>query len=124
MSGQKRDWSLALRQSPGNIQLLIEAAKYFIGNEQAGVFLSIFDDIYSDRYRKTLPPQIIFSVGQTALQEQRWDLASNLFYILRKNDQTSPALIVPLSEALLRAGRLSDAVDVLQEALLLSLIHI
>ena len=88
MSGQKRDWSLALRQSPGNLQLLIEAANYFIGNEQAGVFLSIFDDIYSDRYRKTLPPQIIFSVGQTALQEQRWDLASNLFYVLRKNDQT------------------------------------
>ena len=117
MSGQKRDWSLALRQSPGNIQLLIEAAKYFFGNEQAGVFLSIFDDIYSDQYRKTLPPQIIFSVGQTALQEQRWDLASNLFYVLRKNDQTSPALIAPLSEALLREGRLNDAVDVLQEAL-------
>jgi len=117
MSGQPRDWSLALKQSPGNIQLLIEAAKYFIGNEQAGVFLSIFDDIYSDQHRKTLPPQIIFSIGQTALQEQRWDLASDLFYILRKNDQTSPALIAPLSEALLRAGRLSDAVDVLQEAL-------
>ena len=115
MSGQKRDWSLALRQSPGNIQLLIEAAKYFIGNEQAGVFLSIFDDIYSDRYRKTLPPQIIFSVGQTALQEQRWDLASNLFYVLRKNDPTSPALIAPLSEALLREGRLNDAVDVLKK---------
>lgn len=118
MSGQNRDWSLALKQSPGDIQLLIEAAKYFIGIEQAGVFLSIFDDIYSDRDRKILPPQIIFSIGQTALQEQRWDLASNLFCILRKNDPTSPALIAPLSEALLRAGRLSDAVDVLQEALL------
>ena len=117
MSRQSRDWSLALKQSPGNIQLLIEAAKYFIGNEQAGVFLSIFDDIYSDQHRKTLPPQIIFSIGQTALQEQRWDLASDLFYILRKNDQTSPALIAPLSEALLREGRLNDAVDVLQEAL-------
>ena len=117
MSIQDRDWSLALTQSPGNVPLLIEAAKYFIGNDQAGIFLSIFDDVYSDQFRKTLPPQIIFSIGQTALQEHRWDLASKLFSILRIHDQTSPALIAPLSEALLRAGRLSEATDVLQHAL-------
>ena len=117
MPSQDREWRIALRDSPGNIYLLIDAAKYFIGKQQAGVFLSIFDDVYSDQDRKSLPPQIIFSIGQTALQEQCWDLASKLFYILHKHDQTSPVLIASLSEALVRAGRLTEAIDVLQQAL-------
>lgn len=117
MTGQDKDWSKALKQSPNDLQLLIEVARHFIAKKQAGEFLSIFEEVYSSQHRKRLPPQIIFSIGQTALQEKRWDLACDLLDILRERDQTSPALIAPLSEALLRAGRLSEATNVLQQAL-------
>ena len=107
----------ALKQDPGNIQLLVETARSFIGSNKAEEFLSLFELIYKKDNIQQLPPQIIFSIGQTALQYQRWNLACDLLSILQKADRSSPPLISPLSEALIKAGRLSDAKQVLKEAI-------
>ena len=117
MKSNSQKLSTALKQDPNNIQLLIETARYFISTKEPGKFLDLFQQIYSLNASSKLPPQIIFSIGQTALESQYWNLASDLFGILQKKDRSSLPLIVPLSEALIKSGRLSEAKNVLEEAI-------
>ena len=117
MKSNSQKLSTALKQDPNNIQLLIETARYFISTKEPGKFLDLFQQIYSLNASSKLPPQIIFSIGQTALESQYWNLASDLFGILQKKDRSSLPLIGPLSEALIKSGRLSEAKNVLEEAI-------
>ena len=117
MKNDSQRFGTALKQDPGNVQLLIETARYFINSKNPGKFLDLFEHIYKQKEIALLPPQIIFSIGQTALQNQRWNLACELLGILQKKDRYSPPLISPLSEALIKSGRLSEAKRVLEEAI-------
>ena len=71
-----------------------------------------------------LPPQLIFSIGEIAIQNNSWQLAANVLRQLHKNDSKTPALSLPFSEALIQLGLLKEAEAVLQASLNLSLIHI
>ena len=117
MKSNSQKLSTALKQNPNNIQLLIETARHFISSKESEKFLNLFQQIYSLNESSKLPPQIIFSIGQTALESQYWNLASDLFGILQKKDRSSSPLISPLSEALIKSGRLSEAKKVLEEAI-------
>ena len=83
MKSNSQKLSTALKQDPNNIQLLIRY-RYFISTKEPGKFLDLFQQIYSLNASSKLPPQIIFSIGQTALESQYWNLASDLFGILQK----------------------------------------
>lgn len=109
--------SAALRKNPENVQLLVETAKYFIRQNNPIEFLNLFEEIYEQVEVEKLPPQIIFSIGMTCFDNQRWKQACKLLSILWMKDKFSPPLINPFSYALIKEGRLSDAQGVLEEAL-------
>ena len=64
-----------------------------------------------------LPPQLMFSIGEIAIQNNSWQLAANVLRQLHKNDSKTPALSLPFSEALIQLGLLKEAEAVLQASL-------
>ena len=64
-----------------------------------------------------LPPQLMFSIGEIAIQNNSWQLAANVLRQLHKNDSKTPALSLPFSEALIQLGMLKEAEAVLQSSL-------
>jgi len=117
MQDQEKAMIAKLKARSKDIQLLIETGRSLIGNNRAPVFLELIETIYPDESLKALPPQLVFSIGQTALVEKNYSLASKLLGILQIKDNRSPALIIPLSEALINSGDLVQAKNVLETAI-------
>ena len=117
MQDQEKAMIAKLKARPEDIQLLVETGRSLISNNRASAFLELFETIYPDESLKGMPPQLVFSIGQTALAEKKFSLASKLLGHLQKKDNRSPALIIPLSEALINAGDLVEAKNVLESAI-------
>ena len=94
----------------------VQKAQQLLSQRRPDALLEIFTSTFTRQSWEELPPQLIFSIGDIALQTQSWQLAADTLSVLHKNDQISPNLVIPLSEALRQLGMLKDAEKALKTA--------
>ena len=99
------------------LQEFTQEGKNLLSQGRSQELLKKFEYSFRPSIWPNLPPQLMFSIGKIAIQNNSWQLAVNVLRQLHKNDSKIPALSLPLSEALIQLGLFNEAETVLRTSL-------